>query len=342
MSFTKLFGSVLGLALLSACSVSPYRVPLTEAARQSLDDVYVTTAIVQRELDIHVPIQDSSAATAQFGLIGALVGSAMDASINKSNVTEGERRVAPVRESLVGYDFDALFKSSLDETLKMIDWMKVSDIAVKKSAFHPGQIVSLNNKTIAIVDTNYRLDFDLNTLRVITTVEIYEKNAFSKMSRRAIRPDVPPIYRNRFVYVSERAIDGKKTADQIAGLEVSAREHRQKNIELGMKDSTVEKIFDREMKLASAPMSESQIMAAAAERWSRNDGELLRSTLSEAVSESMAMIKEDLQLPTPTAHRDKTNRHLETEVRSNERRRVIRLAAGFMSGEMHSLPKQGS
>jgi len=86
------------------------------AARQPLpmplaDELGVELVQDQQELAVDVP--DNSAATAQFGLIGALIGTA----IESKQVKNGERRVAELRDVLVDYPFQARMEAALRERL---------------------------------------------------------------------------------------------------------------------------------------------------------------------------------------------------------------------------------
>lgn len=62
---------------------------------------------MQQELAVDVP--DSSAATAQYGLLGAIIGSA----ITNAQVKNGEQRVAELRNLLLDYPFNARMEQSL-------------------------------------------------------------------------------------------------------------------------------------------------------------------------------------------------------------------------------------
>ena len=72
------------ILLLSACATSSYHIPVSNEAHNKIESTNVTLGLNQEEIYLKFVRADSSASTAQFGLLGALIGSAIDASINSS------------------------------------------------------------------------------------------------------------------------------------------------------------------------------------------------------------------------------------------------------------------
>ncbi|MGY1457396.1 MULTISPECIES: hypothetical protein [unclassified Luteimonas] len=69
--------------------------------------------LVQEQQELAVDVPDSSGAAMQFGLLGALIGSA----IESTQVKNAERRVAELRNLLVDYPFQARMEAALRERL---------------------------------------------------------------------------------------------------------------------------------------------------------------------------------------------------------------------------------
>lgn len=71
------------------------------------ENLPVEIVLDQQELAVSVP--DAGPATAQFGLLGALIGSA----VNRTQVSNGERRVAEMRNLLIDYPFNTRMEQAL-------------------------------------------------------------------------------------------------------------------------------------------------------------------------------------------------------------------------------------
>lgn len=64
------------------------------------------TLVAQEEIDVQfIPSMVDVSADARFGIVGALVGSAIDASINDMRSKKAEIRAKPYRDMLLGYDY---------------------------------------------------------------------------------------------------------------------------------------------------------------------------------------------------------------------------------------------
>src|SRR6476646_5146500 len=74
----------------SACTVAPYKHPLDQAASARLVQPAVYARADDRGIGVQYFAQDSSAAGAQYGLIGALVTATIDAIANSSPLKVAE------------------------------------------------------------------------------------------------------------------------------------------------------------------------------------------------------------------------------------------------------------
>lgn len=94
------------VAMVSACldaTAKPRPLPMPVA-----QDLAVEVVMNQHELVVDVP-DSASAMGAQFGLIGALIG----AGIENAQVKKAEERVAPIRNLLIEYPFNARIEAAL-------------------------------------------------------------------------------------------------------------------------------------------------------------------------------------------------------------------------------------
>jgi hypothetical protein len=170
-----MFSSVLGraltlgaLLLATACAPSLHR-PLDAAQRESLRSTDVVVRIPQKEIDAQIVVANSSAATAQYGLLGALISSAVDAGVNASRASDAEAAVRPLRDALLGFDFDAAFRQDLERQLASVPWLAAQGTTVSKQGDVDHQravIVSSKAVNVLLVDTAYEMTPDFSALRV--------------------------------------------------------------------------------------------------------------------------------------------------------------------------------
>lgn len=84
------------VGLFSGCVSYKASIPVSEDNQsQSLQ---VLPALYDEEVGVQIVVADSSAATAQYGALGALIGSIVDSSINNSRAKKAERRAEVIRE----------------------------------------------------------------------------------------------------------------------------------------------------------------------------------------------------------------------------------------------------
>lgn len=101
---TKL--AAIGLsAVLSACAGTPMNQAMPPDLLAGDKTTQVLSAVSQSEMQAHIAVQDSSALAGQFGLIGALVGAAIDSGVNSSRTEAANERLAAIRDALIDFDF---------------------------------------------------------------------------------------------------------------------------------------------------------------------------------------------------------------------------------------------
>ncbi|HUP92579.1 MAG TPA: hypothetical protein VM074_10060 [Solimonas sp.] len=118
MNRTSLMQAAALLSLVvSGCAVTPMNQAMPKEMAGSLATTDVIVGISQSEVNPTIIVQNSSAVSGQFGLIGALVGSAVDAGVNESRSTKAEETVRPVRSALIDYNFDQRFSGAVTQAL---------------------------------------------------------------------------------------------------------------------------------------------------------------------------------------------------------------------------------
>ncbi len=138
----------------------------------------------QQEIAIDVPTTASNVGM-QFGLIGALVGSA----IQHSQAQGAEQRVTAVRDALVGYDFNARLEQALRVKL-------VSDAISPEPQFTLLTPVAVAERTAArseipaqalVLVPRYSFDYEMSklTVRIDATLENRERKGNGKYKFRS-------------------------------------------------------------------------------------------------------------------------------------------------------------
>lgn len=133
----------------------------------------------QQEIAIDVPTTASTVGM-QFGLIGALVGSA----IQNSQAQDAEKRVTPVRDALIGYDFNARLEQALrakmasDAISPEPQFAFLSPAAVAERVAARAEIPA----QALVLMPRYAFDYDMETLtvRIDATLENRERKKNGK------------------------------------------------------------------------------------------------------------------------------------------------------------------
>ncbi len=120
-----LFQNVNAQALVNATDIQ-------QPASASIEPVLnVEIVLNQQELEVDVP--DSSAVASQFGLLGALIGAAVD----NAKVKNAEQRIVAIRDQMVGYNFNEKFEAAARAALATPGISPNPQIRVVKSAWDP-------------------------------------------------------------------------------------------------------------------------------------------------------------------------------------------------------------
>ena len=133
----------------------------------------------QQEVAIDVPTTATNVGV-QFGLIGALIGSAVQNSQAKS----AEERVTPVRDSLIGYDFNTRMEQALRAKLATADISPDPQINVLTSAAVAERLEKRQEQpTQALVLVpRYAFDYEMTmlTVNLVATLENRERKSSGK------------------------------------------------------------------------------------------------------------------------------------------------------------------
>jgi hypothetical protein len=178
--------------LLGGCA-SPTRIRST-AISSPLPAPQGYVALRQQEIKTSINRQDSSAISGQFGLIGSLVGSAIDASVNSKRGKEVENASTQVRNALLDYQpadhFIAAIRAQFAETGPVnLVVRRVSDPE------EPKRWVEAAAHDTLLIDYDYTLSPAYNGVKVCALVTWHRPGA----NRPAVgmAKNLPPvIYQN--------------------------------------------------------------------------------------------------------------------------------------------------
>ncbi|WP_348675107.1 hypothetical protein [uncultured Abyssibacter sp.] len=156
------------LVLFSGCVAQR---PVFEPDIQTaIRDTGTTLIVDQEEINATYIVQNSSAATAQFGLIGGLIGAVVDASVNSTRAKTAEERVADIRNAILGFDFETTMQGHLDSSLTEVTWLHARPVEVLTNAQSSDDLDRLLRKETGdvhlFVSADYSIDAELNAARV--------------------------------------------------------------------------------------------------------------------------------------------------------------------------------
>lgn len=142
----------------------------------------VEIIFTQQELAVDVP--DSSAATAQYGLLGALIGTA----ITNAQVKNGEQRVAELRNLLLDYPFNARMEQSLRAKLAENGILGEQGLRVLHTTWDADPQSAAANGDAIVLTPRYSILNNFELLTVKLTLSHVERSVRSgKKPRQKVR-----------------------------------------------------------------------------------------------------------------------------------------------------------
>lgn len=321
---------VMGLTACASTEVKPYR-----SAPQFLVNKTQGTVnlyIPQQEIEAIVPIVDSTAAVAQYGLIGLVVGGAIDSSTNTSNVELYQKLMAPIQDKMLAFNFDGQANKMFKAATVNIPWFEAKNYTLTKKAQE-----DFAEPTLSIT-LHYRLTTDLSSLFVIAEVE--QHHAGPKKDSAALT------YKNKFGYFSKHL--PIKTFRDPEEIEATKKELWQKfnaRPEHVKKDRNVKLKLNYALKKADDNLSHEEQLQHLANQWLADDAKLVKQELNNALADLTAMIQMDLADTTaPLDLVKRTNTEMGSVslnyevVQKLEGRQIVRNVRGNFIGTLCSIP----
>ncbi|MFD0726876.1 hypothetical protein [Lysobacter brunescens] len=160
--------------------------------------------VVLHQQELAVDVHSTAGLGMQFGLVGALISSAVD----NANAKKAEARVAPLRDALISYRFNERFEAELRAKLASEGISADPQLMVLSSSrdFIGAQADADVPKYAMVIAPRYAMDFDFGRMYVQASVYIVdrERKSNGKLKTR---------YRASRVYNFSHRIEGGKADD---------------------------------------------------------------------------------------------------------------------------------
>ena len=327
----------LSLAACATVEPSPHARPLNAQHIETLG----ATSVVVTENNTGVMKswfrQDSSAAAASQGLLGVLIGAAIDGIMN---YTPSRRARAAANELAEVMPAEALNESLVQHFTRQINaadqgGVVVSDVRTVQKLTEPGVVDDALEVT-----TSYLLSEDATTLQISVTLTY--QNAAIPYATPYTFEKVPeteltgPLYRNTFTYSSNQLPIPTLTPELRERLVTSIRENaldEQGNPPAEGTDAF--KAMNKELEeAANDTLTKAEISIFLAREWTKNNGALLRAEIDGAhafIARYAVLDMNRTALPSLTG----VDELVET---LPDGRTVRRVGPGVMAGSYVSLP----
>lgn len=134
-------------------------------------DVHII--VPQAEIQPNINISNMTAA-AGGGLLFALI----DAGVNNARAKEAEKSVVPLREALVGYDFDSLAQHASTTTLQSLGWFDPRQVKLSKEATGDSLLAALDaagTSQLMVLRYSYETNADFSGVVVSLDASLVNK-----------------------------------------------------------------------------------------------------------------------------------------------------------------------
>ncbi|GAB1263244.1 hypothetical protein [Aurantivibrio infirmus] len=187
--------------------------PITQYELKEYKTATVISNLPQQEIRMQIiPSNSGGAAGAQFGLLGALIGAAVDAGVNNSKANKAEESIEKFRVALRDDDISAMINRELQSQLIDLSWVSVNEFqqtSVVGSEFSDlPKENTYNSDVMILVSTDYAVTPSFETIELTADFWIYEVDEEGRVTTQASksagrRPKAKPFYSNQVVYQAD-------------------------------------------------------------------------------------------------------------------------------------------
>jgi len=292
------------LITVTAGCASSYKIPLTQEFKDTRQPVNFASIVPQKEIEARIRVSNGGvAAGAQFGLVGMMIGSAIDDVADKKSANSKVAQVAPLREAMIDFDFNSRIHKANISSAKAFEWLNIDKTSLKNDSkameFEEDQYLLRFN-------TQYQLSIDFDSVEVTTLVtlnKIEKKDNSNRKLKAKKNHNETTLFRNRYTYLSPSI--PLKTKSQAERTEAVSKIEKWYEKEVGRLDELYTKQREpklkslkwkkkEKLKAANAPYTTAERNIAMAEEWAKNDAVLVKRYITDALIDIDKMIKLDV------------------------------------------------
>lgn len=308
----KLLPALLLASLLVGCATVepiPNKRPLTAQSIQAIGKVKVAPTENLRGVEKSWFMTDSSAAGAQYGLIGALVTSVMDAIMNAGPSKRAQQAANEIAALVPPEALSVSLMSHLQEKVPAagapVNGIVISDVAMTKKLVAPKPV-----DDVVEIATSYTLSEDASAFRFIANVT-YQSSTLKYATPYTFKGAVPktqltgPLYSNVFTYQSAQLPIPTLTPDLKARLVQSIQDtYKTDTGAAPAPDSQDGKALAKELEAAKdEKLTKDEIAIFLTRVWLNDGGAMLKREIENAHAFAAKFIVHDLNytgVPTVT------------------------------------------
>lgn len=332
-------------ALSSGCAMQldPVKRPMQQATLDQLKEpIPVVMQTPERNgIATSYFAQDSSAAGAQYGLIGALTTAVIDGIANANPYEIAQTNANRIAETFKGDELLNQAYASLSANKKLTP----ANLNLVLSA--PTPVPAKSTKTTTpdglSIDVGYIFKTDMSGLRIYAAVALNQKgkvytSPYVGKDGKTSKPDNSGLlYSNSFSYFSQQLPVPVKSQSEIDAKVAEIKAAATKNGVLPKKDSQAYAKMTNEIKQAQKPeYTPKEISDKLADQWLANNGEKLKTEIKAAHEFLAVQIYKDLARLDVPDYKGTSDTVLETAA---DGRAIKLLGIGYNAGMVQSQPK---
>jgi hypothetical protein len=318
----------LTLLVCSGCSVVPYKIPLSADNRAKVQGSEVYARADDKGVGVQYLAQNSSAAGAPYGLIGALVTATIDSIANARPAGIAEDAADKLAPGYDPEDLHAELALALSTELRDAALPGASASVTKMAPDQKLVVTELRADNVLAVELSYALTQDLRALQVIGTATVFSKGA---VAPKGGKPGM--VYRNRFEYCSAPLPAPPLKSQGEIDAQVAAIEAKYAG---SAKDPAQDAKRKSEIAEARNPNSLRANSEYMVQQWLAGNGGRLHEAIRSGTSAVVNLLAADLADPTNVDVKAKLP--AESVVRDTGGRVVARANIGAYIGSLTSRP----
>jgi len=341
MRINPALAAVVAAVLLSGCVAVqdyPNTRPMTAETVQAVSKTQVVVAESNNGIEKSWFMTDSSAAGAQYGLIGGLVTGIMDAIMNAGPSRRASQAASEIAKLVPTESLTASLVWHLESQVPAeggaVTGVSVAGVTTAQKIMNPDPV----DRAVE-VRTSYMLSEDASAFRVIAFVSLQGKDLpyHSPYQMKTVPKSelTGPVYRNTFTYHSAQLPIPALTPELRGRLIASIKEgYRDANGAAPAADSQDGKAMAKEIEAANDDqLSKDEVAIFLAREWLKDGGAMLKREVENAHGFIAKYLVQDLNSTKVPDFKGQ-----DQLVETNEQRTVRHVGAGIEAGSYVSAP----